>query len=333
MQGSVAGTPGTVPNFWSVTGDQHGIVRQVIGVGSEDGIPYIDIRYSGTPTATSALLISFEAANSVTASNGQAWAHSAFVKLQAGSFSGTSTILSMLGTNGITGVQSFTDVPITNVSTRLSGCRFFGSGVMNNATITHAQHRVRIGYTIGVPIDITLRIGLPQLELGASASSPIPTFGTAVTRSADNLSMTDMSWYSASGGVLYCDAEKPTATGTTSVFQIDDLTSSNRVLVGVPALGQTATAALSMVGTQPQASFEFTGLSGRRKTAFRFAANSFLAAYNGVLSPIDTVGSLPVVSGAAIGTNRGLTFNGIIREIAFIPDTSIPDSALQRMTR
>jgi len=44
--------------------------------------------------------------------------------------------------------------------------------------------------TNGAVIDITLRIGMPQTELGSFSTSVIPTSGSQFTRNPDNVSMT-----------------------------------------------------------------------------------------------------------------------------------------------
>ena len=49
MEGAVAGTPGTLPTHW---GDgSGGLSREIVAVGVENNINYIDIRYFGTTTA------------------------------------------------------------------------------------------------------------------------------------------------------------------------------------------------------------------------------------------------------------------------------------------
>ena len=48
MQGAVAGTPGTNPTNWDIVVSGTGITQQIVGTGTEDGITYIDVRFSGT---------------------------------------------------------------------------------------------------------------------------------------------------------------------------------------------------------------------------------------------------------------------------------------------
>ena len=49
MAGATAGTPGTLPTNWFV--NSAGTAWSVVGVGIEGGIPYIDIRFQGVPSA------------------------------------------------------------------------------------------------------------------------------------------------------------------------------------------------------------------------------------------------------------------------------------------
>jgi hypothetical protein len=78
MQGAVVGSPGTLPTNW---GDfSAGLSRQVTGIGTEDGVDYVDIRYSGTATDT-VLDVFLEGTTNIIASNGQLWTVSAWLKI------------------------------------------------------------------------------------------------------------------------------------------------------------------------------------------------------------------------------------------------------------
>src|SRR5262249_3631266 len=62
--GSVAGTPGTNPTNWGLTGGPvSNISRTIIGTGVESGIPYIDVRYFGTSNAANNIGCNFDAYN------------------------------------------------------------------------------------------------------------------------------------------------------------------------------------------------------------------------------------------------------------------------------
>lgn len=185
MQGAAAGSPGAVPTNWSIALDS-GLSQQVVGTGTESGIDYIDIRIFGTPVANSSG-IRFEATNGCSVSLGQQWALSAFLRMTAGSTSGCSVELNMQGrTSGlVTSSDSFATSPLSLSGASLASSRAQVSGSISDSSTAYLLPQVLIVYSAGAPLDFTLRIGLPQLEQGATATSPIRTTGAAVTRSAD----------------------------------------------------------------------------------------------------------------------------------------------------
>ena len=57
-EGSTAGTPGTMPTNWAVSAAP--LSSSVVGTGSENGIPYFDLRIFGTSGTGSAAQVYFE---------------------------------------------------------------------------------------------------------------------------------------------------------------------------------------------------------------------------------------------------------------------------------
>jgi len=55
----------------------------------------------------------------------------------------------------------------------------------------------------GLAVDVTVRIGMPQIETAAFETSVIPTSGTTVARVADTLNIPTAGWYSSSVGTFY----------------------------------------------------------------------------------------------------------------------------------
>ncbi len=51
MQGVVPGTPGTLPTNWALNTGASGLSSQIVGSGTESGIPYFDFRFFGTAAA------------------------------------------------------------------------------------------------------------------------------------------------------------------------------------------------------------------------------------------------------------------------------------------
>lgn len=189
MVGAVAGTPGTAPTNWT-RGTANNISIDVVGTGTESGISYIDLRFSGTPNATgSSVNFRFEPSTQITAATGQFWAFSAYLKLVAGSFANTTLNLQLGEWNSGGTFLTGTSTSITPTSAALSSQRYTQVRSLNQATTASVSETVYITYTNLLAVDFTLRVGLPQIEqLAAStqtASSPILTTGTALTRAAD----------------------------------------------------------------------------------------------------------------------------------------------------
>jgi hypothetical protein len=235
MQGAVVGTPGTIPTNWIVSGSINGLTREVVSVGIEGGISYVDVRWSGTPTATSLVTIFFEPNNQIVAANGQSWSYSLFTRLVSGSTTNVGVVRANIIGNtsagsGVSGQGGFVD--LTPTSSSLSSQRTVISRTFTDATVERVNANIAITYTNGNPIDLTLRIGLPQLEQGAFATSPILTTTATATRAADVAVMTGANfsnWYTTADKTLYVEHIPSQVSVYGNVLQIDDGTNSNRI--------------------------------------------------------------------------------------------------------
>lgn len=187
MVGAVSG--GALPTNWSF-GTGAGVSGTVTAVGTENGIPYIDLRINGTATATSVQL-NIEAANQIAALNGQVWTISSYLKTIASPFPPLSSALLITErtSGGATSAQNTLTISLTS-----SLARYPYSVTLNGGpTTAFAQPRLSFTFTIGQPYDFTIRIGYPQMELGSVATSVIPTTTAAVTRSAETIIKTGIS--------------------------------------------------------------------------------------------------------------------------------------------
>jgi hypothetical protein len=192
MQGAVAGTPGTLPTNWSVLASVSGIASQVVGTGTESGIDYLDLRLSGTSTAAGTFVILSEPTTNIAAASGQIWTGSTFLKLQVGSLN--SLTVQTGPTERTTAGASVADALVTAGITgaALGTQRFNATRTITQTTGVITQKVINVNIGSGVAVDITIRIGWPQLEQWntsvttvGGASSPIRTTGTAATRAAD----------------------------------------------------------------------------------------------------------------------------------------------------
>lgn len=212
MVGAVAGTPGTAPTNWTLYGSTNGLTQQIVGAGTESGIAYIDIRYSGTASgsASGTALVRYEASTQIAAASGQTWAASEYVSLAAGSLANVTALQSsIIERNGAGSFLTSGSTTIVPTSSRLIEQRSTVTRTLNNASTAFVTSQLLVSFSAGAVLDFTLRIGLPQLEQGAFATSVIPTTTTALTRSADVASITGTnfsSWYRQDEGSWYCSA-------------------------------------------------------------------------------------------------------------------------------
>lgn len=206
MVNAAAGTPGTLPTGWA-TSIAPGITRQVVGFGTVNGISYIDIRLTGTPTAPDLLMnLSFESATNVSAAVSEIWTESAYFAISAGSLTGVGSFAMTIGEIEAGGsILSFGAVSTATPTATLQ--RYAQTRTLSNASTTRITPGLWVYHTNNsTAVDVTLRVGMPQLERGEYATSVITTSNTggSVTRSADRITYPLGTWWqTALGGSAY----------------------------------------------------------------------------------------------------------------------------------
>lgn len=186
----VLGSGGSLPAHWD--GSIPGTLGQaeVTGSGEEFGLPYVDVRFNlqnQTSTTKDGALYFNNWSNLVDAADGQTWTASVFYrKLAGGDFLNINhwriEIFAANSNGGYAGIygNNLPDEPAP-VFSRAVRTATLTSGP-NTAKITMA---LRFVLDPGDAADVTLRLYAPQLEKLSFPTSPIPTYGAAVTRDAD----------------------------------------------------------------------------------------------------------------------------------------------------
>jgi hypothetical protein len=330
MQGAVAGTPGTLPTNWTSAATV-ALTQQIVGVGTENGITYLDFRVSGTPSGDGALDLNFEASNQVAASNGQTWTNSSYVRLVGGSVTNVDCkmLLRGRGSGGAAIAGQAVEVSFVPTSAALSTQRAFATFTMSSASVLFALPSIRFSYTNGNSFDITLRIGLPQLELGAFATSVIPTTTTALTRNADVASMTGTnfsSWYNQTEGSFV-------ANGVSFGGAVAGLYSASNG-TSVQSVSVRLQQQFSFAQGLNRASFTYTTNSIARH-GFAYKANDYAAAFNGTAltisaQPTDVPTTANVLNIGTLETGA-FSLNGWVRRISYYP-VRLAGSTLQALT-
>lgn len=175
-QGAVTGSPGTPPTNWS-TVFQSGLTRTIVGRGVLNGIDYVDIQISGTPASTGVNTIQFEPATQIAAVTGQVETVSAYMAIVAGGTTNVSVITFRNQERSSGG-----SVLMQNAGPDFKGAltstmsRQSLTTTMSNASTAFVSPLIAFSATnTTTPIDITLRIGLPQIEFTSAPTPPIRT--------------------------------------------------------------------------------------------------------------------------------------------------------------
>jgi hypothetical protein len=253
-EGAVAGTPGTMPTNWVAFGNGAGLTWNVVGSGIENNLPYVDLRLSGTSSSTVGPLIRVDPVYP-TASIGQSWTYSNYIRVAAGSLAGISDVRQFITEWTIGGV--FLSQQFSSVSVSAAFGRQAVTFTLAQATVGQAGSQIGFAPQIGVPIDCTFRIAAPQLEQNAFASSQIfPPVGTpgVSTRGGDfvNASLSSLGIAGNGACTLLWSGVLPVLapSGASALLPyIDDGTDANRYFLIVFSSGGSLFLARDVGGT------------------------------------------------------------------------------------
>jgi len=306
MAGVVVGAPGTAPNTWAVS-LQSELSREIVGVGVENGIPYVDFRFFGTVTAQRTIGVQFEATNQTKAFNGQTWVGSVYNRLVGGSLADFTQGSLTLQTFDAAGVFIST-VAVTNLlgmtGNPLQSQRFQSVGVLPGTPVFVNTSYFFQTAASGV-VNFTIRCGAPQLEMAATAGPLILTTNAPLSGNAvyggylpetptDNLEirsseLDNAAWPKVGGAVSATNVVAPDGTANADIFTEDGS-------VGVHSFAQTSTIVAGRTITisrwvRPAVGTRYV----RLQPSSDAGANGFRCLFNPVLGTI-------ALAGAAFGT-------------------------------
>jgi hypothetical protein len=334
MQGAVVGTPGTLPTNW-VQSQNTGIVPAVAGIGTDNGIDYVDIKVTGTTAGGAQINIVMEGTNAIVAASGQTWTSSIFFRLVGGSTANLNQINhSIQPLNAAqAGLASTTVViPAATVNTWTSMTRVTNTGTLGDATTAYVHSLFTFTFAAApVAVDITLRVGWPQLEQAPFTSPPIRTTSAAVTTAAEVVTLTHALTF---GGAysLYA-AGIPAATlayaNPQAIIQSD--TGVDAQSIALRRNNGTGTASAVLTGGTGGS---LVGAAWSQNAAGKLAAAVSAAdqaiSFNGAAVVTAALAALPttptgVHAGGQSSTNQ---WDGDIGEFAIWATTRIPNSGL-----
>jgi hypothetical protein len=345
MVGAVAGTPGTLPTNWpsTIINGSTGLTSEIVSIGTEDGISYLDYKVSGTAVGAGSLNFSFEPNTQIVASQNQVWTVSMFRRLIAGSFNGLTPTATNIFINSYAAGGAF-DANAASVvrnesiptSAALKTQRATLTGTLSSATTARVNGGMFFTIANAAAIDITLRIGLPQLEQGAFATSVIPTTTTALTRAADVASVNTLSpWYNATEGTFVCQFRKD--VGVSGRLLVVDNGASGLLTNGINLDLVSATQARTEGFAASAAQWDLRqtiALGSTQTVALGYATNSIGFSANGATPTTDSAATVPssgMTTVALANWNSANYLNGYLRRITYYP-RRLSNAELQTLT-
>lgn len=185
MQGTVSGSPGTLP-----TGTRGilraGLTRTITSTTEViNGVstPVLYVRFQGTSTDSGDFGFDWNTGVSIGAWIGQRWCYSVSQRLVTGTLPSGWNIQIV----GITGGSAVSELYQTSLSLTSTWQRFSFSSIFTNANTVAVTAQNRVSVPTGTPVDVTIAFAMPQLELGVSSPSAYaPTFGAPASNGVGN---------------------------------------------------------------------------------------------------------------------------------------------------
>ena len=208
---------------------------------------------------------------------------------------------------------------------------------VTTTTITTLLASLYATNTDGVTSSVSSSIFLwgAQLEVGAFATSYIPTTTTALTRAADVASVNTLSpWYNASEGTLYAEFAIPASTQSRAQATLGDGTANERIIISNnTSLTGTAFRVIDGGVDQCDISNSTSFANGAVvKVAGAYAVNNFATCQGGGAVSTDTSGTLPTVTTLFLGNNGAASYaTSYLRRLTYYP-RKLSSAELQAIT-
>ena len=338
MQGAISGTLGSggaFPTGWQNQAQAGASVAvTVVGTGVEDGIDYIDVNYAGTANGSFGDIIFNQYGDIPSAGAGKTWTGSFFVKVVGGSL--TNINLTKIQVQELTGSgfhnQGIGTYTIAGASTPLSQCRQTLTYTTTNSLSDNVDLLFLFNTNVAA-INVTFRIGWPQMEPASYVTSPIRTTAAAATRAADVLTLPRLNgWYGQDQtGTLFVKGYIPALNAEANyLLALENAANSHRLALTISATNtinffdQDSNTVLSSGAPSAGAVF---------KVAAAFAPGAQSVCLNGGTVQKATAAALTTgISRLAIGNSLGVQQPTLSEyEIAYWP-TKQSDAFLQYIT-
>lgn len=338
MQGATAGVigaGGALPTGWNTLASL-GLTYTIGTPSTESGIDYFDLRISGTPSSSGTIKIIPSGTTTIAAAAAQTWTASAFIRLVAGSytnFSSPSIVIEERNAGGTflsSGLVAFTATTAPLTTQRATNTRILAGGT--TAFVDMCYQGV---ITNGQAVDITLRIGWPQLELGSFATSPIRTTNATVTRAADVVTVTTAPIFGSAYTLFAKGTPQAPATFASNqiALGVNNGTANERSRLRRVAATGIGQGVVTTGGVDTVLAGAVWSTSVSRSVALAIAAvdQAFAQTGDGTATASSALPSTPTI--VTLGTDQSTTlfFNGLLERVVIWSSQRIPTAALTRI--
>jgi hypothetical protein len=350
MVGAVVGTPGTLPTNWSAD-LVSGVEMAVSAVGTESGIEYVDLTFSGVPDTTGTCQIHFDAADAIAAAEGDAWVGAMYKAVQsANDLLGVASQIINLRVAALDAaeatIDNFDDGFVGGSGPLRTSRRIAARAGDTALPVNTAYVRCSLAFDtapgdlgVGEELDFTIRIGLPTLEAAATPSPAIKTSSAAVTRTADDVGPVLDTWLNPEEGTVFVRQIMPfmqPGSDAATVSMQDAGGTNNSVWMGIGWADAAQYSVLATIGgtTVLDGSLAIATPSANNWAtlviAYKSGDSTFGVDTQEYLTPTtDTYVTTPEFTTVRIGRDAdGNYLNGVVSHfVAF--DTRLTDSDIQ----
>lgn len=338
MQGA-SDDPSTFPtnaNDFEVAG----LSEVIVGVGTDtNGMEYIDLKISGTPTATGTYQFFFESSSQIVAASGETWTSSVYVAIVGGDFTNTDFALGITERTDVGGFLTSGAGSDVSGSITSSLQRFKFTRTLSNGSTARVHPTYRMEMTNTNAVDFTVRLAAPQMELGGFNTSFTPTTTVAVARAADIASIADIDtapWFNATEGTIIVETTSPPNPETSEFDTVVEF--SGNGLNDRIQISRSSSRARGFITAGGSTVASLDGGAWADSTTVRIAlaykVNDYAMCLNGGTVVTDTSGALPTgLDVCMIGSNSsgGGFYNGLVKIVA-VYNTRLPDTRLRELT-
>ena len=334
MQGAIVGAPGTMPTNWTRSASPtNGISFEIVATGTDSGISYIDVKFTGTCTSNTGFSINTETNSGIAATASQTWTSSAYVKLQSGSLgnSGYQFVLNEYSSVPAFLRNSFSSVVYPTTSSLIT--QRSSQTITTGASTAYVQQALYFIFLNGSTYDYTARIGLPQMEAGAFATSVIQTSSGSVTRNADVATMTGTnfsSWWTATNGASDIWLI-PKSTTTLAYMSFDDNTANNKIIIANSTTSGQSTITSGGVSQATLTAGTITA-NALNKIGCSWNTNNCAATANATTPATTAIATIPTVTQLRIGSNGTAYANAWLQKLFYWPQRII-NNEIQAFTK